>query len=204
MQKTPLSIRIIDMVTRTIYVLTIILCLGTIFFSFSFSTGIFADKLNMTIRLPVKSDEVQKGSVQFYGHEMEIDYKHAVGEVDSKDAPKAVARTFSVLILTTSAFAVFIMHLFCRFVSNVKNGVVFEIENIKLLRKLGFTLLGLYFFLLIGVQFWIHSFNTEEINPRLSIDGSQLSVLLSALFIIMISQIFLRGLEIQKENKLTI
>jgi hypothetical protein len=210
MQKAPLKIRIIETIISTIYGLTILFCLVTIFFAILSSTGTFIDSPKMSfqlpIEIPIKSDAEHNGRVRFCGQEVELADLNASGKVEIKNAPKSLAIISSILYAITTFFAVFIMHLLYRFVSNVKKGVVFEKENLKLLRKLGYTLLGFYFFNLLVPLLWKLGFEIDghATNFSLHIDGSSLATLISALFILMISQLFLHGLEMKNENELTI
>lgn len=206
MQKTPLSIRVIYLIPRLFYFLTILSCLAGMFFSFSLFTGFLAEEMKISLGLPIKSDSEEVGKAIFYGQEMVVTFADAKGKVNFANAPKIVSRILSLLVMVVIAIIFYLAHLFFHFVENVKKGVVFEIENLRILRKLGVTLLVLYFYLLITTPIWKHGFSFGQVDSGFSLhfSGGNVTILLSGLFLLMLSQIFLRGLELQEENKLTI
>lgn len=206
MQKTPLSIRIIYILSRIIYFITVLICLLGIVVSTFLFTGRGLDKLDMSISLPIKSSSEQIGKTTFYGQEMGVIFGDAKGKVNFSDVPKSLARTFAILTLLMLSIIFFLVTLFCRFIKNVYTGIIFEIDNFIILRKLGIVLLGLYFYVLITTQLFKRGFSLGQVNSDLSLTlcGGTIPLLIGALFLLMLSQIFMRGLELKEENKLTI
>lgn len=206
MQKTPLSIRVIYILSGILHSLTALICLLVIIVSTFLFSGSWLDKLDMSFVVPIKSISEEVGKANFYGQEMDVTFADAKGKVNFMDAPKIVARIFAVQFVLMSLITFFLVHLFFRIIKNVYRGVVFEIDNFNILRKLGISLLGFYFYLLIATQLWKYGFSTNHVisDINLSFGGGTTPILVGALFLLMLSQIFLRGLEIQKENELTV
>ena len=73
------------------------------------------------------------------------------------------------------------------------------------MRKLGITLLGLYGFVLVSSQLWKIGFSAGQTATNVKLNfGGNIYILLAALFILMLSQVFLKGLELKHENELTV
>ena len=141
----------------------------------------------------------------FFGEEIDVVYSDAQGRIKFIDVPKRIAFSYAAFVLVMVPFSLYIVHVFYSFINNVKKGFVFEFRNYKLLRKLGITLLCLYVFVLISSQLWKIGFSAGQIasNVKLSFGGS-IYILLASMFILMLAQIFRKGLELKNENELTI
>lgn len=209
MQKTPLSIRIIYVLTKIVYLLTAFFSLVGIFMAIVLFIGDrnILNKVDFEIKLPIKSDVEKDGKAFFFGQEMDVKFVGADGKLNLKDSPKIVTRTFAVLWFFIIPILFYLVHLFYRFIRNIRCGNIFEVINFKILRKLGFGLLGYWFFVVITTKIWKRAFTSNHTLSSLNFsfgDGGMMSILLSALFLLMISHVFLKGLELQEENKLTI
>lgn len=206
MKKIPLSIRIIYIFSKILHSLTALFCLLTIIVSIFLFSGSWLDKLDMSIVVPIKSNSEEVGKASFYGQEMDVTFADAKGKINFMDVPKLVARFFAVQFVLLSLITFFLVHLFFRFIKNVYRGVIFEIDNFRILRNLGISLLGFYFYILITTQLWKQGFSSNHVfsDIYLSFGSGTMPILIGALFVLMLSQIFLRGLELQEENKLTV
>ena len=101
----------------------------------------------------------------------------------------------------------YLVWVFKKFITNVKNGSTFNIENIKILKKLAYGLVTLWVFTIIYMKIFYYYIGTrvEFENIRISSDTNNYGgLLIVALMIWVLAHIFIKGLELQEEKDLTI
>jgi hypothetical protein len=90
---------------------------------------------------------------------------------------------------------------------NVKNGEVFTIRNISLLKRLAYGIAGFWLFTVVYTQLAYHvmakylQFENVRITNEIP---SYSGILMAALFLWMLAHIFITGVKLKQENDLTI
>ncbi len=208
MQKTPLSIRVIYIITSIVYYLSAVVCLFAVIFSLTVVTGLFDLKeIQFSVEMPVEVNFNEVGNAYINGQELEIEIVEARGKVNFIDAPLFIIKRLVSPLLVLAPFLFWLVFLFHRFIRNVSEGRIFEKINFELLRKLGWSLFGFWFFLVVYMQIFkytiVQSFTFELVEI---VDTSRwfTGVLIGALFTLVLSHIFLKGMQLEEENELTI
>ena len=207
MKKVPLSIRIIYILTSIVYYLTIITSSFGIIFAIGLLSGFWGDNLQLHTQMPFEANFIETGTAMYWGQEVQIELVEISGKFHYIDTPQIVARTNAIPMFIIFPLMFLIVFLFHRFIRNVSEGKIFEASNFYLLRKLSYILTGMWFFtvfyfhLLQRVIFREVKFDNIEFSMS---GGWYLGLILAALFTWVLSHIFLKGLELQTENELTI
>ncbi len=96
----------------------------------------------------------------------------------------------------------YLLWTFRKFIKNVKAGNTFTIQNIFLLKRIAYVLVGYWFVVFVSVQLANYYFteHLEMYNSFLSTEH----LLWEALFMWVIAHIFITGLKLQQEKDLTI
>lgn len=208
MKKVSFSIRIIYILTSIIYYLAVLFCALGIIVSIALLFGFFHDEILLHVAVPMKVNIEEVGILQLFGQEMKVEiFKTINGQIHFIDTPPVLLRVYAILTLVCSSILFWVVYLFHRFIRNVREGKAFEIINFKILRKLGYSLLGFWLFMIFYFKLINYTLanniefeNIEVINDRKWFIG----IFLGALFTLVLSQVFLKGRELEEENELTI
>jgi hypothetical protein len=208
MQKTPVSIRVIYILTSIIYYLSAISCLFAVILCLTIITGLFKmEHLQLHIDMPVKVNFEEIGIAYFDGKEIDVEVVEATGKVHFIDTPPKLARRLAIPLLIIFPSLFWLVYLFHRFMRNVSEGRYFEKRNFQLLRMLGYSLMGLWLIIIIYMQIikytLVNHFTFDLIE--ISNDGRWFAgIFAGGLFTLVLAQIFLKGRELEIENELTI
>ena len=207
MKRVPLSIRIIYILTSIVYYLSALVCSLGVIVAFAILFGFLTDKLQLHVDMPVEVNFEEVGEAFFNGQKMEVEIVEAIGKVHFIDTPSFLARRLAVPLLIVFPTLFWLVFLFHRFMRNVSEGNIFIKRNFQLLRMLGLSLLGLWLITVIYMHIMkhtiIHSFMFDQVEIT---DSNRWfgGIFLGALFMLVLSHIFLKGCELEEENELTI
>ena len=204
--KVALSIRIIYWLTIIFQYLLGLIIVGSI----AFNVLIFMDKANdlqLHTQFPVKVDFMEVGNLNIDNKDVKIQLVEATSKIHFIDTPKVIANkvAFSMLLVSLAFF--YLLRIFKKFITNVKDGLTFNIENIQVLKKLAYGLVVFWLFTVIYMNIFYYYIGTrvEFQNIRISSDTDNYpSILIVALMIWVLAHIFIKGLELQEEKDLTI
>jgi len=206
--KKPLSIKVIYWITNITFWLYAAISVLALALVVVLLLGILND-LQLHVGIPVAFNVVEQGTLDLNLSSTYIDVEmvEMYGKVHFVDTPVAVGRVYSVFILTIVTIFFYIFYTFRRFINNVYHGKYFDFDNIALLKRISYALVATwiftafnayfqYFFLVSNMQFSsLESTGNVQTYP---------AILLIALFIWVLSHIFMKGCELQDENKLTV
>lgn len=205
--KTPLSIRIVYWLTSFVFWLLIVLTTAVFVVNLIFLSDVFTQKIQLRAQMPVPIEVVEDGSLQLSNQDLTVRIEEAYGKLYFVDTPvfitKIVARILFVILLLT----LFMTWRAKQFISNIKNGLVFERENILNLKQISYGLLGLWLatrvYVVMMYQFIVKhiEFDTIKIGTQIA-DYNEL--LISALLLWALAHVFIKGNEMKKEQELTI
>ncbi|MCK5846941.1 MAG: DUF2975 domain-containing protein [Bacteroidales bacterium] len=204
--KSPLSIRIIYWFTIAIQYLLGMVVIGAIAFNVFIYLEI-SDNLQIHTQFPAKVDFLEVGNLDINDQNVKIELVEATTKIHFIDTPIFIAKKAAIAMLIATSGFLYLIIVFKKFITNVKNGQTFNIENIKLLKKLSYGIVGFWLFTMIYMKLFYHYIGTrvEFEHIRISSDTNDYSVLLFiALLIWVLAHIFIKGLELQNDKDLTI
>ena len=206
--KKPLSIKVIYWITNVtfwIYVAVTVLALFLVGALLLFELN----ELQLHVGLPVKVSVIEEGTLDLniLSSLANVELVEMTGKLHFINTPPEIGRIYALFIFSIVVLFLYIFLTFKRFIGNVYNGVYFDMKNISLLKRISYALVIIwlftvfygyfqYFFLVINMNF-----NTIEFTSDVQ---TYPVILLVALFIWVLSHIFIKGCELQDENKLTV
>ena len=205
--KKPLSIRIIYRVTEVVFWLFLLVLVLSVGLNIAFFSEAFGDKMQLHIALPVKVNYTEKGTMDVFGQPQEIEFVEGLGKIHLIDTNPDMAKVFGVAMLMVVIITMYIFVNFRRFIGNVYRGYIFEPFNIQMLKNMAYGLVAFWAFDLIYKAVFYYLFVRNMKFEHLEITGefsSNWVLLLVALFLWMLSHIFLMGVKLQKEQELTV
>lgn len=206
-KKTPTSFHVIYWIMNIITGLFALVCIGVIVFYVMSWTDFFGDDLQLHVDLPGQVNFIESGTMQYAEGEINVELVEANSKIHFVNTPMSLARKFTYMLMGVCAFMFYILWTFRQFVANVRSGEVFTINNILMLQNISYVLVG----------FWVYVIVTRRVTyylvtSRLGFENVEIIsefnyypwILMSALFLWVLSHIFMRGLRLREEQDLTI
>jgi hypothetical protein len=202
-----MSIRIIYWLTEAAFALTILAGVVILIFNILVFTSFFGDDLQLHVELPIKFNVKEEGTMRIPGGLVDIELVEATSKIHFIDTPMYIARIFGSAMLIAFFFLGYLMYLFRKFIVNVKKNRVFDQENMEYLRSMAYGLFGLWLYIVIYSRVVHHFFlgaltieDVEVLNEYRNYAG----VLFLALFMWVLSHVFMVGARMREEQELTI
>lgn len=205
--KKPLSIRIIYWSTEVVFWLFLVVLVLTIGLNIAFFSEAFGDKMQLHTALPVEMNYTEKGTMDVFGQQQEIEFVEALGKIHFINTNPDMAKIFGVALLIVVMISLYIFVNFRRFIGNVYRGYIFERFNIQMLKNMAYGLVAFWIFDLIYKGAFYYLFVRSMEFKHLVITGNFSSngiLLVVAIFLWMLSHIFMTGVKLQKEQELTV
>lgn len=205
--KPPLSIRIIYWLTNVIFWLLIFLTAVVFILNLVFLTDLLADTAQLRVQMPVPIEVVEDGVLPLKDSNVTVRIEEAYGKLYLVDTPffitKMVARILFIVLLLT----LYMTWRAKQFITNIKNGVVFELENINNLKQIAYGLAGLWLATRIYMEV-VYRLLIKHLEFDTILIGTQIKdfdgVLVAAILLWALAHVFMRGHEMKKEQDLTI
>ena len=206
--KTPLSIRLIYWFTHLTLGLLSLIFLVVLIFNVLLYTDFVGDDMSLHTQLLVKVDIAETGLLHLNNQDLKVELVEAKTKIYFLNTPTFLAKKFGIVILILMLVVGYITWIFSLFIANVERGIIFTIDNINLLKKLAYGIVGYWFFTLVYYQLFYYyiaqhlEFENVKIGSnKVTIDSNMLFV---ALFIWVLAHIFIKGVQLQQEKDLTI
>jgi len=206
-KKAPLSIRIMLWLTNISVGLLMLIAIFSILINILLHTGFIGDDIQLHTQFPVKVDFEEIGTLIMNDQTINVKLVDAYTKIHFIDTPVFIAKKVAIVLSLVVLGVLYIMVLFRKFIKNVKNGLTFKISNVKILKKISYSIVVFWFFTEVYMHIYYYYIATrvEFENIKFSTDVDNYSgILLLALVIWVLAHIFIKGLEIQEENDLTI
>ena len=206
-KKTPLSFNVIYWIMNVILVLSGFVALGLIVLYVMLWTDFFGNDLQLHMNLPGKVNYLQCGSMSMMGTEIKVELVEASARIHFFNTPTFLARHFVSILMGVVALGLFMMWTFRQFIVNVRKGLIFTISNIILLQRISYSLVAFWIIMIVYTRsaFYYISERVQIDNIEIVDDfDNHIGILLTALFIWVLSHIFMRGLKLQQEQDLTV
>ena len=206
-KKKPLSIRIIYWLTQITFWLFVLVFIGAIALNVGIQAELFGDDMQLHVGLPVEVNYTESGMLYLNDMYQEVEFVEATGKLHLIDTNKQLAKWFGGAVLGVVIVFLYIFILFKNFIGNVYRGIIFERYNIRMLKKMAYGLAGLWLFTILYSQLFYYliarqiEFEHLEISSEISSFGG---ILLSALFLWVLSHIFMTGVKLREEQELTV
>jgi len=205
---SPLSIKIIYYLTQFAYWMAMLGSAFVLLFFIGHLTGLIHGDTDTALDIPVRVDLLESGTLEAYGQQYQVVLKDASGTFEFSGLPKPVVAMVLLLTLGLVALGITAIVFFRKFIKNVYRGFYFTAENIGYLKKMAYTLMAIWFYILVvsnvASGFAMSTMDFEHIKfTGIKTDNSS-SVLFAALFLWVLSHIFSQGLQLKTENELTV
>jgi len=166
-----------------------------------------AEGYTLSVELPTNFEVQGKGLLNLSDATTAIKIYGASGTIAFENPPRIISIAFFLGLIPLILAIMYSVWTFKSFTFNVKMGKVFEIANIKYLKRIAYALFGIWVYLKMSIIL----FNSFVV-PKIVFDGLEFSftsgslfkLLALSLFIWVLSHIFQKGVEIAEENKLTV
>ena len=142
--KAPLSIRILYWLTNIVFWLIIFITIIVFVFNLIFLTDLIGEDIQLRVQMPVAIEVVEDGSVYLPNGNMTVRIEEAFGKLHLVDTPIYITRIVARILFVMIMLGLYMTWRFKQFITNVKNGVVFETENINNLKQIAYGLLALW------------------------------------------------------------
>jgi len=207
--KSPLSIRLIFILNEIIFwlfsMVTVIALVLVLLILVNFFEG--ERQLDLQVRLPVAFSTNLDGMLIQENSSTAVQLLEAYGDIKFPETPSIIAKLFMIPLVFVIGIMYFMLFIFRKFIWSVNRGVIFESKNIKRLRMLALSLLAFWFLwhiydfvVKITIARNLH-FGTIEFTNNTQ---SHVILLIFALVLWVLSHIFLKGLKLEEESRLTI
>ncbi len=206
-KKTPTSFHVIYWIMNIITGLFALVCIGVIVFYVMSWTDFFGDDLQLHVDLPGQVNFIESGTMQYVDGEINVELVEASSKIHFVNTPMSLARKFMYMLMGVCAFMFYILWTFRQFVANVRSGKVFTINNILMLQNISYVLVGFWVYVILSrrVTYYLVTSRLEFENVEIISEFNYYPwILLSALFLWVLSHIFMRGLKLREEQDLTI
>ena len=163
--------------------------------------------MKLDVGIPVKMDVVEVGTFEFGDQSTTVQLKEMIGKLQFDATPLLIQRFYGVFILIILSLTYYLLLTFRVFITQVYQGHYFDRKNILLLKRISYGLLAIWiitvFYGYFQYFFIISNLNFESIFTDGNVETYPV-ILIFALFIWVLSHIFMKGVEIKSEQELTI
>jgi hypothetical protein len=207
--KAPLSIRILYWLTNIVFWLMILVATAVFVFNLILLTDLFGEDVQLRVQMPVAIEVVEDGSVSLPNGDMTVRIEEAYGKLHLVDTPIFITRIVGRILFVMIMLGLYMTWRFKQFITNVKNGVVFETENINNLKQIAYGLLALWITTLVYMEV-VYQLFVKYIEFDSIIMGNeyeryeQNTMFFAALALWALAHILTKGVEMKKEQELTI
>ncbi len=206
-RKNPFSIQVIYWLTQVIFWLFVLIFVGAIVLNIGLQTGWFGDDLELHAGTPIEFNYTEKGVLKVAHVSQEVEFVEATGKIHFINTNKVIAKWLGLAMLCVVIIFLYILLKFKNFIVNVYKGIVFERYNIRMLQHMAYGLVAIWLFTNIYGRLFYYfiakqlAFEHLEVTSNFDSYGG---ILLAALFLWVLSHIFMRGVTLQEEQELTV
>lgn len=206
--KKPLSIKVIYWITNITYWIYVVVSIFALILIGVLMYGGLND-LQLHVGIPIAVDLLEKGTLDLNLSStlINVEFTEMYGKIHFIDTPAFIGRIFSAFMLVIVVILFYIFFTFRKFINNVYDGIYFDFDNIALLKRISYAMVVTWVFTAIYAYFQYFfivinlNFNSIEFTANVQ---TYPTILLAALFIWVLSHIFMKGCELQDETNYTI
>lgn len=205
--KAPLSIRILYWLTNIVFWLMILIATIVFVVNLILLTDQFGEDIQLRVQMPVSIEVVEEGSVSLGNGDMTVRIEEAYGKLHLVDTPIFITRIAGRILFVMIMLVLYMTWRFKQFITNVKNGIVFETENINNLKQIAYGSLALWITIKVYMEVVYHMFVKYLDFDTIIIGHDRYEMnntLFAALALWALAHILMKGVEMKKEQELTI
>ena len=157
--------------------------------------------------LPVEVNYTETGLLTIGNINQEVEFVDAIGKLHLIDTSPELAKWFAGVLMGMVVVFLYIFIMFRRFIGNVYRGLVFERFNIRMLQNIAYGLAALWIFSAVYSSLFYFYVAKNLTFEHLEVSGSFESydfILIAALMLWVLSHIFMHGVRLQEDQKLTV
>jgi hypothetical protein len=206
-RKNPFSIKVIYWLTQVIFWLFVLILVGAIVLNMGLQTGWFGDDLELHAGTPIEFNYTEKGVLQVAHVSQEVEFVEATGKIHFINTNKIIAKWLGLAMLCVVIIFLYILLKFKNFIVNVYKGIVFERYNIRMLKHMAYGLVAIWLFINIYGRLFYYFIAKQLVFEHLEVTSnfdSYGGILIAALFLWVLSHIFMQGVTLQEEQELTV
>lgn len=206
-KNTPLGIHVIYWFTNIVFGIMALVFLAAVVINILLYTDFFGNNMQLHVDLPGKVDFLETGNLHLNDQDFKVKLVESSARIHFINTPAVITRKAGFMILCVIGLGSYLIWIFRLFIKNVKDGTIFTLKNIALLKKIAYGLTGFWILtiLYMRIAYYYISRRLEFEHVRISDDFSNYPWLLfSALFIWVLAHIFMTGVRLQEEKDLTI
>ena len=206
-QKIPTSIKILYWLSNISFFIMSFISAIVVIANVIILFGNYTHEIQLRISMPVPVEVVETGVLHLDEGELNVRIEGAYGKLHLVDTPMHITKKVIKMLFFVMLIGWFITWKFRNFMRNIRNGYYFEIENINNLKHVSYGLLILY--VMSRVYGWMLKIVLEkglEFNS-IVVGGDMYdtdAIIYVALLLWVIAHIFMKGIELKKEQDLTI
>lgn len=204
--KNPTSVKLIYWITQVVFWLFTAAGFFAIFIAIALIFNLIHD-LKLDVGIPVRMDVVEVGAFEFGDQSTTVQLNEMIGKLRFDSTPLLIQRVYGVFILVILSITYYLLMTFRVFITQVYKGHYFERKNILLLKRISYGLLAIWiitvFYGYFQYFFIVNNMKFESIVSNGNVETYPV-ILLFALFIWVLSHIFMKGVEMESERELTI
>ncbi|NPD46809.1 MULTISPECIES: DUF2975 domain-containing protein [unclassified Lentimicrobium] len=206
MKAKPTSVKIIYWMTNILFWIYAAASLFAIFFAGGIILGLL-NKTQLHVGMPIAMDLNEMGLMHYNGESVNVELVEMYGKLHFVDATSKVTRVFGYFMLVALSLGLYIFMTFKTFITNVYHGDYFDRGNILLLKRISYALIAMWLFAIFYAAFQKFYMLKHITFETVSVSGDYQTfngVLVVALILWVLSHIFQKGVELERENELTI
>jgi hypothetical protein len=205
--KQPLSIKVIYWFTQIAFWFFVLVFFASIVFAILLQFEFMGHDLQIHTNLPAEVNYTEKGSMNLFGEFQELEFVEATGKIHFIKTNPKFAKWLGYFLVGVISLSLYIFLQFKRFIVNVYRGFIFERFNIRMLRNMSYGLVGFWVFMILYSRLFYYFIARKMEFEHIVISGDMNSygfLLIFALFLWVLSHIFMLGVKLQKEQELTV
>lgn len=200
-----LSIRILHFLVMFSYWMIIFGLLFTLTMLVLSVSGVDTQNMVLQYSFPVHFDVNEAGAVVETGESVSI--VDATGKILFNSGAKLLINKLLIFMIIFFSISFLIVSYMRKFMKNIRSGIFFVLENMILLRKVSYALLGLWV-LTVLIKIWFtfdlaRSLQFESITLKQSLDVGNWMVIFP-LFLLVLVNVFAEGIRLKSEEELTV
>lgn len=207
MQKAPISVRIIYVLSVIVYWILIVTTSVSFIGNILLETNVIGDEFQLRVQLPITFEVVETGEAQIGSSYNDIRIEEATGKMHIVDTPQYFSKIVLRLLFVVLMLVLFMTWKFKLFITNIKNGNIFETANINNLKHISYGIMILFVITKVYEEILYHTLVKYIEFDTLSLGGGRADrsdMIIGALLLWVLAHIFMKGVEMKNEQELTI
>lgn len=207
MQKAPISVRIIYILSLIVFWILIVATSVSFIGNILLETNIIGDEFQLRVQLPITFDVVETGEAKIGHSYNDIRIEEASGKMHIVDTPQYFSKMVLRILFGVLLLVLFMTWKFKLFITNIKNGTIFETSNINNLKHISYGIMVLFLLTKVYEEILYHTLVKFIEFDSLTISGGRADrsdMIIAALLLWVLAHVFMKGVEMKNEQNLTI